>query len=196
MAYVVRGEVYFLVLTGVSVALHPGYVLKRNEGGMSNYGLHLKTAWFYTLALALLALYSQRAASLYAHGDQRSRRLRVLLLSYSAVVFSVLLSTYFYTVNAALRDLHFSLGTALIVVVGVGSIWMYTLWPPSLAVRVFLLAQLLGDVLALLTVVGDLHVLFLTEMLSNIAFFALLVRTCRRVALEGDRSAPSQKSTW
>jgi hypothetical protein len=44
VTYVVRGEFAFLLFTGVCVALHPGIVLKWNEGGMSNYGLHLKTA--------------------------------------------------------------------------------------------------------------------------------------------------------
>ena len=193
--YVVRGEVLFLFFTAVSVALHPGFVLQRDEGGMSNYGLHVKTAVPYTLALALLVLYSARAASLYEGGDGRLRRLRQLILSYSAVVFSILLSTYFYSLNEALKDLHFSLGTALIVVVGVGSIWMYRLWSPTLETRSLLAAQLTGDVLALLTVVGTLHLLFLTEILSNVAFAALLIRTCRRVAIEDGHLAESKDAT-
>ncbi len=185
VAYVARGELLFLFFTAVSVSLHPGYVLKRNEGGMSNYGLHIKTAVPYTFALALLVLYSVRAALLYDDRDQRSRRLRLLIFTYSAVVFSVLLSTYFYTINDALEDLHFSLGTALILTVGVGSVWMYRLWPASMGIRALLLLQLTGDVLALLTVTGTLHLLFLTEILSNVAFAALLIRTGRRMALEG-----------
>ncbi len=183
MNYVVRGELGFLFFTAVSVALHPGFVLKRNEGGMSNYGLHLKTALFYTLALGLLSLYSRRAALLYPKGERRTKRLRSLLLTYSAVVFFVLLSTYFYTLTVPLKDLHFALGTALIVVVGFGSLWMYRQWPPSTGATVLLLVQLAGDVLSLLTVIGALHVLFVAEMLSNIGFACLLVRTCRRLAL-------------
>lgn len=182
--FVFRGEALFLFFTAVSVALHPGYVLKRDEGGMSNYGLHLRTAVPYTLALALLVLYSVRAAMLFTGDDQRSRRMRLLIVSYSTVVFSVLLSTYFYTINDVLTDLHFSLGTVLIIVVGVGSVWMYQLWPPSLAVKVLLAIQLTGDALALLTVFGVLHLLFLTEILSNVAFAALLISSCRRIAGE------------
>ena len=34
---------------------------------MSNYGLHIKTAVPYTLALALLAIYSLRAAMVYTN---------------------------------------------------------------------------------------------------------------------------------
>ena len=194
VTYVVRGEVLFLFFTAVSVALHPGFVIARDEGGMSNYGLHLKTAVPYTLALALLVLYSARAASIYEGGNQRTRRLRQLILAYSAVVFSILLSTYFYSLNEALTDIHFSLGTALIAVVGVGSIWMYQLWPATSATRTLLALQLSGDVLALLTVVGTLHLLFLTEILSNVAFATLLIQTCRRVAAEdGDGAFSSHQ---
>ena len=181
-SYVVRGEISFLFFTAVSVALHPGFVLKRNEGGMSDYGSHIKTAVPYTLALLCLALYSHRAALLYHGDDKRSKGLRTLLLSYSAVVFSVLLSTYFYSLNAYLKDLHFALGTALIVVVGVGSLWMYRQWPASTGVGLLLFVQLVADVLSLLTVVGMLHVLFLSEILANVGFAAILIRSCRRVA--------------
>lgn len=184
---VVQGEVAFLFFTAVSVALHPGFVLKRDEGGMSDYGLHLKTAVTYTLALGLLALYSRRAALFYTSSDVRSRRLRLLLQSYSAVVTAVLLSTYFYSLNLGLKDLHFAFGTALIVVVGVGSLWMYGLWPPSPGVRLLLFVQLFGDALALLTSLGALHVLFAAEIVSNIGFVCLLVRTTRRIAVEGEQ---------
>jgi hypothetical protein len=195
MRNVVTGEIAFLLFTAVSVALHPGFVLKRNEGGMSNYGLHIKTALFYTLALGLLALYSHRAALLYGDGDTRSRRLRFLLLTYSSVVFVVLLSTYVYSLNAVLTDVHFTLGTALIVTVGVGSLWMYRQWPPSTVVRLLLLVQLAGDLLALMSAVGALRVLFLAEMLSNIGFAAILIRSCRRLALEDHSTASPTEST-
>jgi len=184
VTHVVAGEFAFLVFTGVSIALHPGFVLKGDEGGLSDYGVHLATTVPYTLALALLAFHSRRAALLFADDDQRSRRLRLLLSAYCSVVLLVLLSTYVYTLNSVLKNVHFSFGTLLILVVGVGSIWMYRLWPSTIAVRLFLAIQLTGDVLTLLTVIGAFHVLFLAEMLSNIGFASLLVRTCRRVDVE------------
>jgi hypothetical protein len=188
--YVVRGEIAFLFFTAISVALHPGFVLKRNEGGMSNYGVHLETALPYTLALLSLALYSHRAALLYRDGDKRSKKLRVLLTWYSAVVVAVMVSTYVYTLSSTLKDVHFALGTALIVVVGVGSLWLYRLWSPSPGVGVLLFIQLVGDVLSLLTVVGWLHLLFVSEILANVGFAALLILSCRRMAVEGQRTAP------
>jgi hypothetical protein len=38
--WVVIGEVAFLFFMGASVALHPGYVLARHEGAISEYGAH------------------------------------------------------------------------------------------------------------------------------------------------------------
>src|ERR1700691_2171444 len=95
----VRGEVAFLIFTGVCIALHPGFVMNRNEGGLSDYGVHIKTVVPYTLSLLLLIAYNLRAASQDSDGDPRSRRLRFLIRSYCGVLAFVLLSTYVYTLN-------------------------------------------------------------------------------------------------
>ena len=111
-----------------------------------------------------------------------------MLSIYSAVVLSVMVSTYFYSLNNTLKDIHFTFGTLLVVVVGVSSLWMYQLWPPTTSVRLLLVVQLCGDVMALLTVVSGLHILFAAEMLSNVGFASLVVRTGRRVAAEDDET--------
>jgi uncharacterized membrane protein len=184
MRFIVLGEVAFIVFTGVCVALHPGFVIKGNEGGLSDYGVHLKTVIPYTLALGLLGTLNLRAAVLYSEDDRRSRRFRSLLFAYCGVVLMVLLSTYVYTLNADLKEFHYALGTLLIVVVCAGSLWMSRLRPSSTTVRVFLFVQLTGDVLNVMTAFGELHVLFLAELVSNIGFALILGRTARRIALE------------
>lgn len=183
VADLLRGEISFLFFTGVCVALHPGFVLKWNEGGMSNYGLHLRTGIPFTLALGLLALFSGRAARRYAGGDAVSRRLSLLLWGYCGTVLSVMLSSFVYSLNLALKDVHYVFSTLLLVLVGIASIWIYRLWPPKGWDRLALFAQLLGDALALLTIGGGLHFLFAAEILSNVGFAGLLIRTGRRVAL-------------
>jgi len=185
-AYVIRGEAAFLLFTCVCVALHPGFVLKWREGGLSNYGLHIKTAVPYTLALALLSLYSQRAAAHCASGDSRSRQLRWLLAAFSLVLLLVLLSSYVYSLNPTLKVVHFALGGVLVVLVGAASVWMFVHWSPSTWDWLFLAVQLVGDAVALLTGLGDAHLLFLSEMLTNIGFVGLLVRSSRRVAVHGN----------
>jgi hypothetical protein len=187
----VRGEVAFLIFTGVCVALHPGFVLKGNEGGLSDYGVHLKTAIPYTLSLALLIAFNLRAASLDSGDDQRSRRFRLLIRSYCGVLVFVLLSTYAYTLNGVLKNVHYALGTLLVIVVTAGSLWLYRLWPASPFISICLFVQLTGDVLNVGTAFGGLHVLFVAELLSNIGFAAILIRSGRRIALEDEQAAPS-----
>lgn len=189
VTYIVRGEIAYLFFVALSVALHPGFVLKSNEGGMSNYGLHIKTAVPYTLALALLAIYSLRAAMVYANGDQRVRRLGLVLTSYSAVLLLILLSSYVYTLDVGLKDVHFALGTALVVLVGAASLWMFREWSHSVASSLLLVVQLTGDSLALLTSLGTLHVLFLAEMLANLGFAGLLIQTSRQIARQNRHGA-------
>lgn len=195
VTFIVRGEAAFLFFVGVCVALHPGFVLKRNEGGMSNYGLHLKTAVPYTLALGLLALCSVRAASLLDRSEERSRRLWLVLTCYSAILLLVLVSSYFYSLDTGLKDTHFVFGTALIVFAGTASLWMLRVGRPSALDWISLCVQLLGDVLALLSAVGAVHLLFLAEMLANLGLASLLVRTSRRVAESGPGDEPSRAPT-
>jgi hypothetical protein len=59
---VALGQVGFAFFLAICVAIHPGLVLKVNEGGMSNYGVHAKTAIPYTLALAMAAGLTARTA--------------------------------------------------------------------------------------------------------------------------------------
>jgi hypothetical protein len=49
-------------MIGVCVAILPHFLFERNEGGISNYGIHASTAVFYTLAFSLSAGLLLRAA--------------------------------------------------------------------------------------------------------------------------------------
>jgi hypothetical protein len=183
VTYIVWGQILFVFFVGICVALHPGIVLKSNEGGVSNYGIHIKTAVPYTLALGLLAFYSRRAAALYSKSDVVARRLRRVLTTYSVIVIVMLFSTYVYSLNHVLRDIHIGFGTVLITFQSFAAIWMFgrfrRVWD-----GLFLATQLAGAILALVTIVGVLHVLFLAEELANTGFACLLIHTAQRIALD------------
>jgi hypothetical protein len=184
-----RGQICFGLFIAVCVALHPGFVLKWNEGGMSDYGSHLETTLPYTLALLGLAEFSRRAASLYRQNDRTTRRLRRVLYAYSAIVFVMLVSTYVYTINLALRDFHFGFGTLLIVFEVTSSVWMFSLFRRFVWDGIFLAMQIIGSVLCLVTIVGTLHVLFFAEMLTGAGFAGLIIHTSRCVGSEVTASA-------
>jgi hypothetical protein len=184
VTYIVYGQILFDVFIIVCMALHPGIVLKWNEGGVSNYGIHIKTALPYTLALGLLALYSRRAAVLYSKSDPLTRRLRRVLTAYSVIVMVMLFSTYVYSLNHILRDIHISFGTLLITFETFVSIWMFGRFRQLRWDGVFLVMEVAGALLALVTIVGVLHFLFLAEELTNAGFACLLIHTSQRVALD------------
>lgn len=168
------GQICFAVFIGVCVALHPGFVLKGNEGGISDYGVHARTLVPYTLALGLPGVLTYFAARRLAVVSSDTRRLRAVLFAYAALIALTLLSTYPYTLNRTLADVHIAVGAVVTVFESGASLWMYRTVHRYGTV---LVAQLVGLVLGGLTIVGVLHVLFASEVISGVAFAYLLVRT-------------------
>ncbi len=186
----VIGQLCFVVFIGLCVALHPGIVLKWDEGGVSNYGIHIKTAIPYTLALVLLAFYSKQAANRYVTSDPLARRFRAVLSVYSAIVIVMLFSTYVYSLNHVLRDVHIAFGTVLITFQSFASVWMCSLSRRTRWNWVFLVTQLSGALLSLITILGLWHFLFLAEELTNTGFAGLVVLSSQKIAREV-RSEPT-----
>ena len=186
-SFVLYGQLCFLLFIGVCIAIRPGFVLKGNEGGISNYGPHLQTAFAYTAALLGLAEFSRRAGTLFrSDDDPNAQRLRRVLYFYFVFVLAMLVTSYFYTVNHALRDVHFGFGTLLIVFEVATSWWMFRLFRRLIWDGVFLILQLSGSIVCLVTIVGAIHVLFVGEMVTWIGFSGLIIHTSRYLgALDG-----------
>jgi hypothetical protein len=107
-----------------------------------------------------------------------SEKVRKLLLFYSAAIFLVLVSTYFYSLDAVLRDIHYGFGAVLVTFMSVAAYWSYRQLPEVHWARAVLWVQVLGSVAALLSIVGALHVLFCAESISNVGCAVLLAKTC------------------
>ena len=178
--WVVFGEIAFLFFMGVSVALHPGFVLARREGGISEYGLHAKTAVLYTLAWAALASSNMRAARACGGRGACSETVRKLLLFYSFVIFLVLISTYFYSLDAVLKYIHYGFGAVLVTFMSVAAYWLCRQLADVSWARTVLWVQVTGSLAALFSIVGLFHVLFCAETISNVGCAVLLAKTCSR----------------
>jgi hypothetical protein len=178
---VAYGQICFALFVGVCVALHPGLVLKGNEGGMSNYGTHLKTVIPFTLALGLASFLSQRAAVLLTGTAPGTRGLARLLRTYSELTLLVLVSSYAYSLDTVLRDVHVASGIAIALFELAASLWMYRLLGRTGRDSILIAVQLVGFTLAALTVLGALHVLFVTQVLTGGSFAVLLVRSGEQV---------------
>ena len=174
------GEIAFLLFMGVSVALHPGYVLARREGGISEYGLHAKTAVLYTIAWAALASSNMRAARACGGRGACSETVRKLLLFYSFVIFLVLISTYFYSLDAVLKYIHYGFGAVLVTFMSVAAYWLCRQLADVSWARTVLWVQVTGSLAALFSIVGLFHVLFCAETISNVGCAILLAKTCSR----------------
>jgi hypothetical protein len=175
-------QICFGFFIGVCVAIHPGLVLKGNEGGMSNYGIHIKTAIPYTLALGLASLLSDRGAVLLASSASSSPPFIRLAKTYSWLIALVLVSSYGYSLDVVLKDIHIATGIAITLFELAASLWMYRYLGRSAREMTLITVQVVGFVLAALTFVGALHVLFLTQILGGVSFALLMVRSARRVA--------------
>jgi hypothetical protein len=168
------GQIGFAAGIALCVALKPHLVLRANEGGISNFGVHLETVAPYTGALALPALLTYFASRLVA-SHSSLHRLRALLTGYSVLILLTLLTTYTYKIDSPLKIIHIAVGAMLTIFEMGSSLWMCRAIRSLYGV---LLVEFVGFVLASLTIVGVLHLLFVTQLMVGVAFAIILVRTC------------------
>jgi hypothetical protein len=99
-------------------------------------------------------------------------------LFYSAAIFFVLVSTYFYSLDAVLKYIHYGFGAVLVTFMSVAAYWLCRQLAGVAWVRATLWVQVLGSLAALLSIVGVLHVLFCAETISNVGCAVLLAKMC------------------
>lgn len=169
---VLAGQVAFFTFTALCVALHPGFVLKANEGGISNYGIHLKTVIPYSLAFATPSVMSLRAARRLHVTEGAAFPLRGALRLYAALLVTTLVTTYPYSLNDALKDLHDAVGVAVVVFEMVtGALIVRALHRG----RAVLAVEFAGFVVGAITFVGAWHLLFVAQIVTGVAFAVILV---------------------
>jgi hypothetical protein len=174
--YVLWGQISLFGWLLICFLLIPHFLLESNEGGVSNYGLYLKTVVPYTLAFGLGGGLTLRAACLLPTSASY-RPLRRTLIFLGVWLLVILLSTYPYKLNNTFNDLHLGAGILLFIAETLLAGWFALVLASDTANRLLWTAQLVGFSLAGLTFFGVLHVLFIAQMLNSAAFGALLVRT-------------------
>jgi hypothetical protein len=166
------GQVLLAAALAVCVGLHPGLVLKKNEGGLSNYGVQLRTAIPYSIAFLAAG-----GSCLYvvASDIRLSRFDHVVLMVYGLSMIAVLLSTYPYLINHDWHTLHVDCGVALITW-EFFTAWWFTLRSHFRQRWIWQLGQSAGSVLALLTFTGQLHVLFVAQVITGTCWGVVMIR--------------------
>ena len=165
----------------ICIALHPGFVLKWDEAGFSNYGIHIKTAIPYSLAFLGCAFFVLRAARVLIGLKSSTRHLAMMLTLYGVLMCATLVSTYGYTLNHSLKNVHTIVGIVTMVFEPLASVWMYWRLRRTAWTRTLLVLELAGLAVGAIDYFAILHVLFLAQVLTAFAFGALLVRSAGRL---------------
>ena len=171
---VLASQVAFLVLIGACVVITPHFLFSRDEGGMSNYGVHASTVVFYTLAFVTSAgLLLLAARALPKAPDFRSLRRIFVITAYSLLL--VLLTTYPYKHSNTYGNIHTLANIWTFCFQMYAGVWLALFFRRNIITSLLLLAQFAAFVLVVLTFIGTIHLLFVAQILTLLAYGSLLV---------------------
>ena len=164
------GQTIFMAALVVCFTLRPQFL--RSEGGFSNYGVTAVTVAPFTVAFVAASVGSWISAQRLAGQRSFIWALRIL----AALFLAVMLSTYPYKLNSFYDQLHQLAGIALFAYeLGMG-VW-FVIKRPNLAYVGLFVVQLAGNVAGLVTILGKVHLLFVSQFVVGLAFGILLVRS-------------------
>ena len=157
-------------------ALMPKFLLRKDEGGVSNYGIHRLTVVPYSFAFLIGGICLLCAAHMLPMTVRKRKELAWSMRCIGVLLLCVLASTYPYKVNATLDDIHSVTAITLFISEFLIGIWLTFRLVKDTTSRILFSIQALGLILSLVTIFGILHILFITQAVSGIAFGVLLVR--------------------
>ncbi len=154
----------------------PHVLLASDEGGVSNYGVYGKTVVPFTIALVACGVFILMAAQIAPRTPTLLERFRCALQILGLLFLLLLTTTYPYKLNSTLKDVHVGVGSILFLFEMAMGIWMTVVLQSDWITVQLLLLQSIGFLLALSTLIGVLHILFLSQIIASLAFGVLLVR--------------------
>jgi hypothetical protein len=171
---VILSQVVFLVMVGVCVTILPHFVFERDEGGMSNFGVHAATIPFYTLAFSMSAILLLRAAYLVSHQNGH-HPLTLVFIGTACALLLELATTYPYQLNNAFNTIHVAVNIVASLFEVVAGSWVAGVLVRTRATALLLSCLLAAFILGVLTFLGTIHILFITQILGAISFGSLLI---------------------
>jgi hypothetical protein len=147
-----------------------------NNGGVSNFGNHSSTVVFYTLSFSLSALFLGLVAIKLIRISRSLRRMASLLLLICLLDLVVLISTFPRHISWTYSVIHDDLGIVLFSYEFVLGVWFVIRRKHNNTLLIFLI-ELVGSLIALLTVLKFFHLLFVGQAIAGLGFGLLLV-TC------------------
>jgi hypothetical protein len=181
--YLILSQLSLYVFLGICIVIMPAFVFNHNEGGASNYGVHFSTVAPYTLGFLLSTICIIQSGRLIPGGAKTASRFRQALYVLAGLQLVVLASTYSYKSSLAVDHLHVMsvILTFLFDMVFAG--WMIaTVLKDKTAVWLFAI-EFAGFLLGVGSFIGAIHLLFLAQVVTGLAFGGLLIRSGQKLVL-------------
>ena len=180
--YVKLSQLSFFWFLAICTVLMPRFLLERNEGGISNFGVHALTVVPFSLAFTVCAACLWQAAHLLATKTPLAKQFRTVLLGFSILLFLTLLSTYPYKINQSFDAIHIWMGIILFYAELGAAVWLTFKIVRNKSSYLLLFVGVIGFALATLTLIGWLHLLFISQMVTAAAFGLLLIKAGQAIA--------------
>jgi len=174
--YLLLSQCSLFLFIGICIGIDPHVLLARDEGGVSNYGVNGKTVAPFTIAFILCGVFVLMAAHIAPVAPTVVERFRCALIILGLLFLLLLITTYPYKLNSTLKDIHVGVGSILLCFEMALGIWMTVVLQRDRVTLPLLLLQSIGFLLAFVTLIGVLHILFISQILASLAFGILLVR--------------------
>jgi hypothetical protein len=170
--YLLLSQLSLLSLLVICCLLMPSVVA--HNGGVSNFGNHRRTVVPYTLSFAS-SITILGAAALRLHELTRALwRQAYLLLVLGLLELAVLLSTFPRHIAWTYSVIHDDLGIALFAYEFCWAVWLVARRCTLLA-GLLLVLQSMGSLVALLSVLKVVQLLFVGQLIATIGFSLVLV---------------------
>jgi hypothetical protein len=166
----------------------PGFLFERNEGGVSNYGIHRVTIVPYTLAFLLCGIFILQAVRFIPRTPRSYILLRYALCALACLLLIGLTTTYTYKINTSFKNLHVVSVILIFCFEMAMAIWISLVLDRNWANILLLAIQALGFTIALLTYIGTMHLLFVSQIITSLAFGVLLVLCANQLVQQRNKA--------
>ena len=178
--YITLSQLSLFAFLAICTAIMPKFLTERDEGGLSNYGIHRATVVPYTLAFLLSGILILQATR-FTPNTKTANHLRAALYVLAGVLFFVLLTTYPYKINATYDNLHLLSGILIFWTEMAIACWAALVLRKDRVNLLLLAVQAFGFIMAILNFFGVIHLLFIIQAVTSLAFGALLIRTSQQI---------------
>ncbi|QQS19741.1 hypothetical protein IPL85_05755 [Candidatus Saccharibacteria bacterium] len=167
----------------VCTIILPQFLFSRDQGGISNYGVHRETIWPFTIGFIGCGLLVCAAALSLPVATAHRAGLRTTLLLVGGLTLLVAFSTYTYKVNRFFDLVHVYSAVLLFVAEVPLALWFALRLTKTTTARWLLGLFITGFILSGLTYFGLIHVLFMAETMTTFSFGVLMILAVESVSI-------------